>query len=303
MRSSFDSLVFPAAVSVACAVHTRRVVKKISIALIALALGCAADTTGSTGGGSDGPGGGGKADGDSAVTLTFAGDYSESQSGTLRAGGTVRLDYDLDRIEDCRGTQGGIPQWGATAVYWGDDGEEQTIGLTEIVGDEIRATDAILTVPEGEKLSMYFYVNNTWGCIAYDSDFGANYHFEVETRPTAAVLTFGVDFAEPQLEGTLRAGGSVVVEYDLDRSSECRSTRGAYPVWDVAVRYTFDGAGPEQEASLTRSGTTGREPAPATIRLPAEASELSLVFRNFDIYGCEVWDPALGESYAFELTR
>lgn len=275
--------------------------KKTSIALIVLALGCAADTTGSGGAGGDGSGPGGKADDDSVVTLTFAEDFSESQSGPLRAGATVRLEYDLDRIEGCRGTQGGIPQWGASAVYWGEDGEEHSVGLTEIAGDEIRATDAILTVPEGEKLSMYFYVNNTWGCIAYDSDFGANYHFDVEARPTAAVLTFGDDFAEPRLEGTLRAGGSVVVEYDLERLTECRSTRGAYPVWDVAVRYLFDGTGREQESSLTRNGTTGRDAVPATIRIPPEASELSLVFRNFDIYGCEAWDPASGDSYSFSL--
>ena len=272
--------------------------------MVALAIGCAADTTGSTGGGGDGSGSGGKADDDSVVTLTFAGDFSESQSGALQAGATARLEYDVDRIDDCRGTQGGIPQWGATAVYWGEDGEEHTVGLTEIAGDEIRATDATFTVPEGEKLSMYFYVSNTWGCIAYDSDFGANYHFEVEARPTAAVLTFGTDVAEPEIEGTLRAGGSVVVHYDPERLTECRSTRGAYPVWDVLVRYSVDRTARELESSLTRTGEAGgRDPMPATIRIPSEATELALAFRNFDIYGCEAWDPEIGEPYRFDLAH
>lgn len=276
--------------------------RPLNVALIALALlGCAADTTGAGGSGTDVGPAGGKADDDSLVTLTFSSDWSEDQSGSLRAGAAARIEYDLERISDCRGEQGGIPQWGATAVYWGDDGEEHTVGLTEIAGNEIRATDAVITVPEGESLQMYFYVSNRWGCIAYDSDFGANYTYDVEPRPTAAVLTFGDDFAEPRLEGTLRAGGAVVIEYDIERLTECRSTRGAYPVWDVTVRYLFDGYGREQEASLTRSATTGREPAPASIHLPVDAGQLELSFRNFDIYGCEAWDPALGDRYVFPL--
>jgi hypothetical protein len=279
--------------------------RTVSVAQLVLALvvGCAADTTSPGTAGGAGGSAGGKADDDSLVTLAFAADWSETQSAPLQSGAAVRVDYDVDRLPDCRGTQAGVPQWQVSAIYWGADGEEQTLGLSEIAGDEVRPVDAVLTVPEGDSLEMYFYVSNRWGCIAYDSDFGANYHFDVEPRSTPATLVFSDDFEEPVLEGTLSAGGSVVVEYDLERLAECRSTRGAYPVWDVTVRHRFDGYGRDQESSVTRSSAGGREPAPVTIRIPAEAGELELTFRNFDIYGCEAWDPAGGESYRFALSR
>lgn len=269
---------------------------------LALAAGCAAETTPAT----DGPirePAGGKADDESLPTLRFTDDFSEAVVGTLREGGAARIDYDLDRLQDCRGTQGGIPQWGATAVYWGADGVEHTVGLTEIVGDELRRTDAVFTVPEGDELGVYVYVNNRWGCIAHDSDYGANYAFPVERAAEDAIVTFTAGETEPQIAGELVAGGGVVVEYDLERLTECRSTRGAYPVWDIATRYRFDGYGREQEASVTRSSTApgGREPAPARIHLPYDAETLELTFRNFDVYGCEAWDPALGESYQLPI--
>jgi hypothetical protein len=126
--------------------------------------------------------GGGKADGVDAelTTVRFAADYTVSQSGPIVAGQKLRVRYDLDRLPDCRGTQGGYPQWNITGYFSVDGGAAKSFEVSEVQGDDRVAKDAVLTVPAGRDLALWFSVTNRWGCNAYDSDGGNNYHLTIE---------------------------------------------------------------------------------------------------------------------------
>src|SRR6185436_5634782 len=78
-----------------------------------------------TGGG----GGGGKADGNTA-SITFADDWSETVHGDLVAGSAVRINYDLDRLQDCRGSTMGSEVWGVSGYASFDGGAPVTFGLS-----------------------------------------------------------------------------------------------------------------------------------------------------------------------------
>ncbi|MGZ5969969.1 MAG: DUF6209 family protein, partial [Polyangiales bacterium] len=109
-------------------------------------------------------------------TITFGADWSVKVDGTLRAGGKVDVVYDPARLPDCRGTQEGRPQWslGADWSYAGTSGTAPVAG--NMAPAEPRFT---IDLPVAGEISMWFENGNRWGCHAYDSAYGANYHFKV----------------------------------------------------------------------------------------------------------------------------
>lgn len=100
--------------------------------------------------------------------------------GALVAGGTVTIEYDPARETTCRGTQGGRPQWSVTGYASVDGAPATTFDPTAVEGAE-RVTDpTTLPVPDGDELALWFQHTNRWGCVAWDSDFGANFVFAIE---------------------------------------------------------------------------------------------------------------------------
>src|ERR1043166_500597 len=84
--------------------HRRAMNRAVATALVTLAACAQApDPEGTSGGG-------GKADG-SATRLVFSEDFSQHAEGSLVAGDTIAISYDLDRITDCRGETGGSEVW------------------------------------------------------------------------------------------------------------------------------------------------------------------------------------------------
>lgn len=185
-------------------------------------ISCAATPTDNA---PSGPGGG-KADGDSP-TITFAADFSESVHGALVAGTSVRIAYDLERLQTCRGSTngrdawgvsgyaqfdsgepvafelsrivdhqavhydparlaqcagstGGHAAWGITAHWQVDGGADHTLAVARTDGTTLVAADPALTIPHGADLALWFEATNVWGCHAYDSAYGANYHAAIE---------------------------------------------------------------------------------------------------------------------------
>lgn len=110
-----------------------------------------------------------------APAITFAADWSETVHGKLRAGDPIALRFDPARLPDCRGEQGGIPQWSITAYFRSGQGE---IHATAVAG--LNAPETVAIVPDAKgPLEVWFQANNRWGCNAYDSNLGQNYRFEV----------------------------------------------------------------------------------------------------------------------------
>lgn len=67
---------------------------------------------------------------------------------------------------------------------------------------------ASLDIPaNASTVDLWFASNNRWGCIAYDSNMGANYHFEIERGGRGAILSFDADQRESQSEA-IHAGDS-----------------------------------------------------------------------------------------------
>lgn len=119
---------------------------------------------------------------ESHATIAFDGAFNETVSGTLRAGGTVEIYYDPNRLTTCRGTEGGRPQWGISGEWRinGATSSSFTIaGLMEPAGNKVT-----LALPASGDLELWFVNTSKYGCVAYDSDYGRNYHFRVEANPS-----------------------------------------------------------------------------------------------------------------------
>jgi hypothetical protein len=114
-----------------------------------------------------------------AGTLTFGADFRVTVQGALQKGKKVRVAYDASRLTTCRGDQGGKPAWTITG-YW-------KIGAGEVHSFEAGGfspssgtSEPVLALDASGDLQIWFQNNNLWGCNAYDSDFGKNYHFAVQ---------------------------------------------------------------------------------------------------------------------------
>jgi hypothetical protein len=114
-----------------------------------------------------------------AGTLTFGADFQTTISGTLQKGKTVRVAYDASRLTACRGDQNGHPGWTITG-YWkigaGAVHSFEAGGFSPSGGSEA----PVLALDASGDLQLWFQNNSVWGCNAYDSDFGKNYHFAIQ---------------------------------------------------------------------------------------------------------------------------
>lgn len=112
-----------------------------------------------------------------AATITFGADWTQTASAPIVAGQSVTIAYDVSRLTACRGDQGGLPQWGITA-FWTIDGDPASnVTLT--------SGTATITPSHAGDLQLWFQNTNRWGCVAYDSAYGANYHFTVQPPANA----------------------------------------------------------------------------------------------------------------------
>jgi hypothetical protein len=243
-------------------------------------------------------GGGGKADGQ-ITTLTFDEDYSESADGAIVAGSPVRIAYDLDRLQDCRGESGGSDVWGATGYASFDGGTPKTFAVSRIEDGVTTASNAEIEVPaSAHSVQLWFSSSNTWGCIAYDSNEGANYEFDVESQPGATVLSFDADYTQSQ-SGEIHGGDKVVVHYDPERLQECAAESGGMPQYSITANYRVDD-GTVKQIAVTRAD--GEELVAADPEITVRSGEdLELWFESNNRYGCHAYDSANGANYHFSI--
>lgn len=182
--------------------------------------------------------------------LVFRADHGEEQIGGIIPGGRVRIEYDTDRLTTCRHSQGGNPLWDITAhVRW-----EPSFALAHA---SVRDGAATFDAPAGaQHASIWFENTSASGCQAWDSDFGANYHFDVLAPPSwvgNATVRLSRDTSDPC------AGGALVDGFSFDTWVRQRAaiTNACLQVWlpgvtdrddaevwkrlDVRVRYRGHG--------------------------------------------------------------
>lgn len=115
----------------------------------------------------------------SDATITFSADWAEDVEGVLVSGGLVHLDYDDARLAECRGTQGGTPQYAVTAHVRSEDGSVQDV----VVAGLNAPSDPTVDLDGAGDVEIWFEATNRWGCHAWDSNLGDNYTFHVVEDP------------------------------------------------------------------------------------------------------------------------
>jgi hypothetical protein len=244
-------------------------------------------------------GAGGKADGQGPV-IVFDDHWRETASGTLVAGDKVRVDYDVDRLQSCRGTSGGSDQWGISGYASFDGGAPVVFGVTQLQGGHATPVIASVDIPAtATSVELWFAINNRWGCIAYDSNENQNYRFAIKRSSTGAVLSFDADWNETQSDA-IHAGDSIVVHYDPARLAGCQSSSGGHATWAITAFWRVDG-GTTRSLRVTRETTAATiEAADPKLTVPS-GSELEMWFQATNVYGCHDYDSNLNANYHFTI--
>jgi hypothetical protein len=118
--------------------------------------------------------------------IVFGADWSEVASGPIVQGGLARLHYAPERLRACRATYNGGRTWNIIASWiFRPGGQSGSIALYD--GNYYAGEAGILRpdvyVPEdATSVEIWFSNSDRSGCVAWDSNFGANYSFEVVPR-------------------------------------------------------------------------------------------------------------------------
>jgi len=234
-------------------------------------------------------------------TLSFAGDWSVTQSAPVLSGGKATIHYDPARLPSCRATYQGFPAWGITAYWAVDGGQAFTAPVTQFQSGTVVPIDATFDVPPGSDLAVWFLASDEYGCTQWDSDYGRNFHFALVADAPAIHFRWPAWSDDPS--APLVAGHDLLVDYDIRRLPSCRQDYNGLQTWDVTVSYRFDGGAVASASLTTAPNDYTRGQAPARLTAPAGASAVEMWFENHDRTGCQTWDSAYGANYRFEIVR
>ncbi|HEX4459560.1 MAG TPA: DUF6209 family protein [Polyangia bacterium] len=224
-----------------------------------------------------------------------------SAVGSLTAGGEAIVHYDLARLPTCRATDLQVPAWNVIANWRVDNGLAVSQSVTTDTSSTTRVgTDITIAVQPGHALDLWFYDSDDTACQTWDSNYGRNYSFPIEPGPPT--VRFPWPSFDPVVVDTLRAGGPILIDYDIRRLAECRGHDDQALAWDVIAFYSFDGAPAQSQSLTTPSSSTDRMQTPITIMAPAGAATLTVWFENENNDNtCRAWDSRYGANYVFAL--
>lgn len=142
--------------------------------------------------------------------------------------------------------------------------------------------------------------------LTAESNFGA--HDGGVCQPVVGSVYFHESWDE-STHGARRQGGYLHVGYDIDRLPHCRGTHNGYPAWDIVAYVKFLPGGQLFEGSVRELGNVMGRPTndatdrPFVVRIPEDANEVELWFRNYTGAGssCEAWDSNLGANYHYDV--
>lgn len=246
-----------------------------------------------------------------AAKITFNADFTQTVSGSLRAGSTVHIKYASERLPQCRmGLPGGVAGWTITGFATLNGAPAQTFYVAGHSADptvnEASPPEATVTLPSGGDLAVYFQVTSASGCSAYDSHFGDNFHFAVDGPKNdgpSATIAFDADPAKPPVvTGSLVRGGKVEVHYDPARLPGCRmGLPNGVPGWSLSAHAkTAANAAPVLQRVAGLDPTPHGDPRPPTFDLDGPGP-LELWFDVHDAQGCIAYDSNLNRNYAFPI--
>lgn len=215
--------------------------------------------------------------------LHFRSDWSNVQQGALVAGGTVTVDYDLQRLPQCFGsTYQGSPSWSTTGHARFLPGGQVVSGtVSEYDYDEAFGTRVVpaswqLPVPaDAERVEFWFEVGGSSCDVHWDSNFGSNFDFPVEAAPINASVGWAGDGASVISRGMCESAAtpgipqSIVLDSWALTRADCMwvdidvwapgitDQSDQHPEWlEAQVAVTRDGGEPEHQW-LTFVGRVG----------------------------------------------
>lgn len=135
---------------------------------------------------------------DQGATLNFYTDWRQSQTGLIRQGELLTINYDPQRLPACRTYHDGMPAWDLWAtVRFSPSGETTTGNLVQHVGPQgvfnpPRPIPLAVRVPaDATDAEMWFQnTSMTSQCSAFDSKFGDNYRFFVDQAGPAQPVMY-----------------------------------------------------------------------------------------------------------------
>jgi hypothetical protein len=195
--------------------------------------------------------------------VEFQAGWQTLQHGALVAGQPFTLSYDIRRLEDCRGTHNGYPAWDITAsVRFAPSGqvvEGSVRGFNSPTGtpSNSNAVSAPLdvTIPAGTTSVEVWFKNFTGAgstCVAWDSNLGTNYRFDVEAKPFAPVQWVGNAGSSFSRACSRQDGVPATVNLD----SYIQSRACSFIEADVYVPGLTDGAATKPGAVYAQAVTT-----------------------------------------------
>ncbi|MFW5739421.1 MAG: DUF6209 family protein, partial [Myxococcota bacterium] len=133
--------------------------------------------------------------------IHFRSDWRNVQHGALVAGGTVTVDYDLQRLPQCFGsTYQGSPSWSTTAharfLPSGDvtSGPVSAFAYDDDTGNHVEPIAWELSIPNGAQGVEFWFETGGSSCSTeWDSNFGNNFGFPVEPAPINATIGWAGD--------------------------------------------------------------------------------------------------------------
>jgi hypothetical protein len=103
-----------------------------------------------------------------------------ASSNPLPFGQTASIVYSADRLTQCRGNiNGTTPGWSITGYYKFNNGPVQSFWVAGFSSTPNPPPPSIPLNQRGD-LAVWFENTSRWGCQAWDSNFGNNYHFNVQ---------------------------------------------------------------------------------------------------------------------------
>lgn len=112
------------------------------------------------------------------ATISFTSDWQTHTTAPLTVGHKVTIQYDVSRLTGCRGDTMGHAGWAITGYYQLGGGPVQSFEAGGFSPSGGTQKPEIALGAAGD-LAIWFQNTSIYGCSAYDSAYGKNYHFTV----------------------------------------------------------------------------------------------------------------------------
>ena len=121
--------------------------------------------------------------------MTFAGGWTEAQHGAIVAGAAARGRLRSGRLTACRDTHDGIPFWTLEAFAQFEPGGQLVSGtVIQSDGGTVSPVPFVTDVPaDATSVALWFENASPPSCVAWDSNYGANYVFPVVAGATPPI--------------------------------------------------------------------------------------------------------------------